>query len=183
MRRDGFTCRYCGMKAADSELHVDHVLPEALGGGDEPGNLVTACVDCNQGKASTSPDQAIVEAVADDDLEWARALEKAAEIRQGDRAARNAYIDAFDQKWLSWHAGDPDNKIPRPRDWRQSIENFYNAGLPEAELIHLVDVAMNAGRVYNNKTFRYFCGCCWNAIKDLQQAARELLEADKAEGG
>lgn len=50
-RRDGFACRYCGAK--DRPLEPDHVIPKALGGSDLPENLLTACVDCNEGKGST----------------------------------------------------------------------------------------------------------------------------------
>ena len=49
--RDNFTCRYCGQKAPDVRLEVDHVLPVACGGGNEPSNLVSACEDCNAGKS------------------------------------------------------------------------------------------------------------------------------------
>lgn len=50
--RDGFTCRYCGAKAPDVLLEVDHVIPRTLGGTDDLTNLVTACEPCNQGKAA-----------------------------------------------------------------------------------------------------------------------------------
>jgi 5-methylcytosine-specific restriction endonuclease McrA len=40
LRRDDFACRYCGGKAPDIELTVDHVTPKALGGTDEPTNNV-----------------------------------------------------------------------------------------------------------------------------------------------
>lgn len=53
LRRDGFRCVYCGAKASESELHVDHVVPVIDGGSDEPSNLVTACIDCNLGKGRT----------------------------------------------------------------------------------------------------------------------------------
>ena len=49
-KRDKFTCQYCGKKAPDVVLHVDHVVPKAEGGGDEMLNLVTACASCNLGK-------------------------------------------------------------------------------------------------------------------------------------
>lgn len=52
LERDAFTCRYCGRKAPDVELHVDHVVAIARGGTNEPENLVTSCADCNLGKAS-----------------------------------------------------------------------------------------------------------------------------------
>jgi 5-methylcytosine-specific restriction endonuclease McrA len=54
LARDDFRCRYCGRPAAspDVVLHVDHVVPRAAGGGDDPANLVTACADCNLGKSN-----------------------------------------------------------------------------------------------------------------------------------
>lgn len=52
LSRDGFRCVYCGTTAAESSLHVDHVLAVANGGSDEMTNLVTACAECNQGKAA-----------------------------------------------------------------------------------------------------------------------------------
>lgn len=54
LTRDNFTCRYCGRKAPDVTLEVDHIEPRALGGSDDPRNLITACWDCNHGKAVAS---------------------------------------------------------------------------------------------------------------------------------
>lgn len=51
LKRDGFTCRYCGMSAPHVELHVDHVHPRSRGGRDEIENLVAACRSCNLGKS------------------------------------------------------------------------------------------------------------------------------------
>lgn len=50
LQRDGFTCRYCGRVAPETELEVDHIHPRSKGGGDEAENLVTTCRDCNRGK-------------------------------------------------------------------------------------------------------------------------------------
>ena len=46
----GFTCQYCGAKAPDVRLHVDHKRPIAEGGKTELGNLTVACWECNIGK-------------------------------------------------------------------------------------------------------------------------------------
>ena len=46
LRRDQNTCQYCGQEANT----VDHVIPIALGGTDEPSNLVAACARCNYSK-------------------------------------------------------------------------------------------------------------------------------------
>lgn len=50
--RDGFTCQYCGKKPPEVILHADHVFPVSKGGTNEIENLITACADCNLGKAT-----------------------------------------------------------------------------------------------------------------------------------
>lgn len=52
LERDEFACQYCGAKAPDVTLHVDHVVPASAGGPDVAENLITACRDCNMGKAN-----------------------------------------------------------------------------------------------------------------------------------
>ena len=50
--RDGFKCRYCGRAAETGVvLEIDHVKPRSFGGSDDMENLVTACHECNMGKA------------------------------------------------------------------------------------------------------------------------------------
>lgn len=51
-KRDKFTCQYCGAKAPDVLLHVDHIKPVADGGLSDILNLVTACAICNGGKGA-----------------------------------------------------------------------------------------------------------------------------------
>nr|MBV6631388.1 HNH endonuclease [Oceanococcus sp. HetDA_MAG_MS8] len=50
-KRDSFTCQYCGRKAPDVLLHIDHIEPVSKGGTDDLLNLITSCVDCNLGKS------------------------------------------------------------------------------------------------------------------------------------
>lgn len=52
LERDGFTCQYCGARAPDVALHVDHIHPVVLGGGNDVANLITSCEDCNIGKGA-----------------------------------------------------------------------------------------------------------------------------------
>lgn len=49
-KRDLFTCQYCGRKAPDVVLEVDHIKPVSRGGKNDILNLVTSCFDCNRGK-------------------------------------------------------------------------------------------------------------------------------------
>ena len=50
LKRDNFTCQYCGRKAPDVILEVDHVIPKSKNGGNELTNLKTSCYECNHGK-------------------------------------------------------------------------------------------------------------------------------------
>lgn len=88
LRRDNFACRYCGRPAPVVALEVDHVVPRALGGTNDPSNLVTACADCNRGKAATSPGELLIEDVAQRELEWA----------MGRRAALEAEMAAAEER-------------------------------------------------------------------------------------
>jgi len=50
IERDGAECCYCG--ATEGPFHVDHVVPVARGGTDDPANLVVACKACNLSKGA-----------------------------------------------------------------------------------------------------------------------------------
>ncbi len=52
LKRDNFQCQYCGDRAPDTCLEVDHMQPVAEGGDNDVINLITSCVDCNQGKGA-----------------------------------------------------------------------------------------------------------------------------------
>lgn len=61
-KRDSFTCQYCGGKAPDVILVVDHIKPVAEGGDNEIMNLVTSCQPCNAGKGARElDDNSVVE--------------------------------------------------------------------------------------------------------------------------
>ena len=51
-RRDKYKCQYCG--ESSSNLTVDHVVPQRLGGKSTWDNLVTACAKCNHKKGGNS---------------------------------------------------------------------------------------------------------------------------------
>lgn len=61
-KRDSFTCQYCGAKAPDVILEVDHIQPVAKGGKSDLLNLTTACRGCNSGKSDRElSDNSVVE--------------------------------------------------------------------------------------------------------------------------
>jgi hypothetical protein len=65
-QRADFACEYCGVGETDTggELTIDHYHPQALGGSDDPDNLLYCCQRCNQYKADYWP------STADDPMLW-----------------------------------------------------------------------------------------------------------------
>lgn len=53
MRRDNFTCQYCGQR--NVKMTLDHVVPRMIGGNDSWENLVCACEACNSKKGNRYP--------------------------------------------------------------------------------------------------------------------------------
>lgn len=175
LRRDDHTCRYCGRKAPDVKLQIDHVVPETLGGGDEPENLVTACADCNGGKAATPPDAARIADITADALRWSAARKIASADLGLDRAIRDEFRDLFLQSWNSWtYEEDGKRKtLDLPNDWPLGIDRFHAAGLTAQDLSDAVDIAMRTERVKD--TFKYFCGVAWGMARKLDERTGEIL--------
>lgn len=55
LRRDQFTCIYCGIK--EGPFDCDHIVPLAAGGATTADNLITACAPCNRSKGARTPAQ------------------------------------------------------------------------------------------------------------------------------
>jgi hypothetical protein len=178
LRRDNHSCRYCGGSAPGVKLTVDHVLPVALGGSDEPSNLVTACADCNAGKSSSSPDAPLVADVAQDALRWSAAMNQAHAIARQSQAARNERRSSFAGLWNAWTykqgpgQGEP---VVLPEDWESSVDRLYDAGINDIEFDEAIRVAMASKA---RDVFRYMCGVAWRWVGDRQEIARQILDAD-----
>jgi hypothetical protein len=182
LRRDGFRCHYCGATAEQSKLRVDHVIPEALGGPTEPGNLVTACHDCNAGKAATPPDAASVATLDERNVEWATALEQAKANASAKWEKRRDNAMEFKALWDDWK--DPDGRpMPLPDDYPDALETWLRRGLTKADLRELVHVAMAKKNLPNVATFRYFAGCCRRRLTELETEASRLLNERQAATG
>lgn len=275
LRRDNHACRYCGRRAPDVELTVDHVIPTTLGGSDDPSNLVAACSDCNSGKSSVPADAPLVAEVAADALRWRRAIEQAQIEFAAERQLVQSLLTQFEHAWRSWtypvtvtepvhveptgdvlvdhwhevmgwdgrhgaplyvdgdslfiavERGYTDDvrrtakrhldtwsrllgtpltnvvteqgrvvppplppppvrrterrQIPLDDNWRDSVSRFLANGLTIADLSRLIEVAMRRNLAHE-ATFRYFCGCAWREITDLQESARRIIEVEEGRG-
>jgi hypothetical protein len=58
MKRDRFTCQFCGAQPGSSELTIDHVMPQSRGGKSTWENTVAACETCNAKKGNRTPSEA-----------------------------------------------------------------------------------------------------------------------------
>jgi hypothetical protein len=180
LRRDDHTCRYCGGRAPDVALTVDHVVPAALGGTDDPSNLTAACRDCNAGKSSSSPDAATVAQVNEDAARWSRAIQRAMEVVTDDLERGQHLIDAFDVIWREYHWGDCHTGeglryLPRPSEWRKQVASLADEPAVTPDLItESVQAAMRAKSVEDR--FFYFFGVVRNKVAAIHEAARRLID-------
>jgi len=51
----GYKCTYCGADITE-RYHIDHIMPLALGGSNDRGNIQMLCPTCNLRKAAKHPD-------------------------------------------------------------------------------------------------------------------------------
>jgi hypothetical protein len=185
LRRDNHTCRYCGATAPDVHLTVDHVTPSALGGTDDPINLVTACADCNNGKSASNPDAPLIADVDADQQRWALAIRATAETFLANVEARAAARAAFDTAWSEWTYGPPHDRqpVPRAHDWGTTVDRFLASGHTLELLTDCIRIAMES-RARPDDTWRYFCGVAWRRLTEIQDVARQvatsLAEEDDA---
>ena len=98
--RDGYTCRYCGRQSDVVPLVVDHLIPVAGGGTSDPENLITACQDCNQGKAARTLEQAVP--TETDRLRLAQERAEQQRAAESARAAMEARRWFFQQTVNCW---------------------------------------------------------------------------------
>jgi len=167
-RRDSHTCRYCGRSAPEVVLHVDHVIPQALGGAEkDPSNLFTSCSECNGGKSASSPDQAVVADVSESAAKWKAAITQAADEARTNNSGRDALYEAVIQAWPSFH------RKKLPGDFAETVDQFVDAGLPHEAIIEMAQLAGAKPSIYNR--WAYFCGCCWTKIRQLQDRAIEIV--------
>jgi hypothetical protein len=171
LRRDNHACRYCGATAPETPLTVDHVIPTALGGTDEPTNLVAACGPCNSGKSATPPGAPLVADVARDALRWSWAMRATAEVFRRELDVLLSSRQYVDRMWLEWTDELP---APRPPDWPDSVDRFVAAGMTPQLMSEAIRKAMVNRRISPGDKWRYFCGIAWRQISEMQDVARQV---------
>ena len=148
------------------KLTVDHVVPVALGGSDDPSNLVAACHDCNMGKGSTGPDENTVAQVSEDALRWAAAKAAAFEAMRVEHRQTDADVERFHDEWTNWDKSG----VCLPNDWESSIRQWLKAGLSVDDLTSAYAIALGSP-AKGRDVFRYMAGVVRNWIREAHERA------------
>jgi hypothetical protein len=159
-KRDGFVCQYCGGHPPDKTLEVDHIIPVSKGGTDDLHNLITSCFDCNRGKGKHElriapiPLTTHINTIKERERQYKEYRKILANIDQ----RINDEINQVEAIFI----GATDNIFSRT--FRISVKKFISS-LPLEEVKDAMQIAIAKGMDPYN-TARYFCGICWNKIRD-----------------
>jgi hypothetical protein len=116
-------------------LHCDHINPRAAGGGDDLLNLITSCIDCNQGKSDKLLSDATIVEKKRDQLallqERKEQIEMMMEWQLGLREIGTQAAEQVADRWcemVDW-AGLNDRGKKKLRDWLRnySLEEVMSA--------------------------------------------------------
>lgn len=167
LRRDNHTCQYCGEKAPDVTLHVDHVIPVTLGGSDKPDNLLAACKDCNLGKTSVPADAPLVAAVGKMAASYALDLTERMTILRAELERDDEYLEEFLEVWNRWKYSGTENTIPLPKDHKTSLYRWAKMGVPMGLVERAIGIAMTKTGLRNEfPEFSYMAGIVWRTLDE-----------------
>lgn len=166
-KRDGFKCQYCGAHPPSVILEPDHITPVAEGGTNAMDNLVTACFSCNRGKGARSLN-VVPQSLASKAKLVKEAEEQLAGYAEIMEARRNRIEDEL---WRVAEVIDPgSSSLGMSRDWTASIRRF-NEKLGVHQVLEAAEIARARWPYGGKRTFLYFCGICWNMVRDMEGGA------------
>jgi len=161
-KRDNFTCQYCGKTPPNILLEADHLIPKSKKGKDSINNLITSCFDCNRGKSnieltrlphSIKENYDILKEKEVQLKEYRKLIDRIEKVITRDcKKVSESYNDCF-----------PDYVLTQ-----KFIRGTVKIFIKKLDVNIVVDAMYLAGDKVNDKdeSLRYFCGICWNKIKD-----------------
>jgi hypothetical protein len=167
-KRDGFTCQYCGNTPPAVVLEVDHIQPKSKGGTNDINNLTTSCFDCNRGKAANEltkipktlkQNKELIEEKELQYKEYKKLLDKVEKRFQEEVSKVNfEFASYFKDRELS-------------DKFKKSTLKIFLKKLPINEVIDAMNIACDKFYEWGNPSeyhdaIKYFCGICWNKIKN-----------------
>ena len=164
-KRDSFTCQYCGATPPAAVLHCDHIHPVSLGGQTDIDNLVTACQSCNLGKSNVllaNVPRSLQDRAAEIEEREAQIAGYEAILR-----ARRERLDAAAQRILDEYCGAFGRESIPQVDYL-SIRRFVET-LGFEVTFDAMQIALQNGPPTYARSFKYFCGVCWNKIRERDE--------------
>jgi hypothetical protein len=163
-KRDGFACQYCGAHPPQAILEPDHIKPVADGGTNDIDNLVTACFSCNRGKGARSL-SSVPQSLSS---KAAMVAESEAQLK-GFQDVMEARRDRIEEElWRVAEVIEPgSSEKGMSRDWTASIRKF-NEKLGVHSVLESAEVARAKFSYGGKRTFLYFCGVCWNLVRQME---------------
>ena len=168
-KRDGFRCQYCGAVPPSVTLEIDHIIPVSKRGTNNIENLVTSCWACNSGKSDkdlTSIPKSInfdVESIKERHQqykEYQKYISSMDDLFDKDiQIIGDVYSKCFPNYCLSEHFKN------------SSVKNFVSA----LGFKNTYDAMVRACATvsYSEGATKYFCGICWNMIKNNRRSIDE----------
>jgi hypothetical protein len=159
LTRDGYACVYCGRDRSEVKLEVDHVIPKSKGGSNDPVNLVSACFDCNRSKSNSLIPEAKTAGFCVQNSEHVTRMAEAEAakikaMRSAKRQFNKLKRDLEDCLAL---------EITKPGE--RSVKQFL-AKLGPVEVAEAAEIAST--KFSKGDRWRYFCGVCWNKIRQIE---------------
>lgn len=191
LKRDRYTCTYCGKHPPDVLLEIDHVLPRAAGGTDNIENLRTACVDCNRGKGGRMLEEGTGPGIHPDSV--AAMQERLAqtraymEITRDLQSMQGEMIDEVFREWArAFHAREGDGGsliLPNSGRWpEESAVRRFVRSLPLDRVIEAVDRAASRFQGWASAdAVRYFYGTGHGMIRDLKGTEHPAVDEEAIE--
>lgn len=161
-KRDKFTCQYCGAKAPDVVLHVDHIHPVADGGTNDVLNLVTSCAGCNGGKGAKplSDDSSVSRQREQLAMleERRQQIEMMVQWRQELAAQGDALVEAVAKAWAAAIPGSELNEIGRAKVAGLIKKAGFAVVMDAIDAMHhrYCDMEQMGDREYRERAFKFF---------------------------
>jgi hypothetical protein len=162
-KRDSFTCQYCGRTPPAVVLELDHIQPVSKGGKNDIDNLLTACMDCNRGKADgllSSVPQSVKDKaeILQEQNDQLKAYQRLIKSKQ---RGEDKMIDTVQEAFSTHFPGF--SFAPK---FRQSVRLFLQR-MPYPEVVNAMHLACSR-MGDKDRAISYFCGICWKTIKGGQ---------------
>lgn len=161
-KRDNFKCQYCYSCPPNVALEVDHIIPVSKGGKSSIENLITACFDCNRGKSDVEL-TTVPSSITDGLHEKKTAIEQFKAYKKMLKDSKKEMDDAINMVENVYSTVYSEYCFGEK--FRISVKKFIDA-IGISEVMNSMESAVNVKRLNSSTCLTYFCGICWNKIRE-----------------